>query len=135
MSTSTGKVTGITAKELHAKSDRRLLQNVVHEQVRVIDAAILTAHAAGLDCIGHELPTNFNVSNINKSDAQLYVYSELINIYRRPESEGGKGFTDVVFERGPPPKIFIKWMNGLSPEEREERRKIVLESTRQPRAR
>lgn len=118
----------LTLSELFRKGNRKMVDDIVREQVRIIDAAIQTAHAAGLDSVEHELPTNFTINNLNKADAQTLIYSEILLAYKRPESEGGKGFDRVFIDIGPKSKIIIQWLNGLSDSERERRQKIIKSS-------
>lgn len=119
-------MTGLTARELFAKSDRKIIQEIVKEQVKLIDAAINTAHSAGFSQIEQELPTNFNINNMSKSDAQTMIYSELIMIYKNPEEQGGKGFEDVSIDyTATKAFLHIKWLNGMDPAEKERRKRII----------
>lgn len=119
------KGVGLTVSELFAKSNRRHVDDVVREQIKIIDAKIQTAHSAGFNGIEHELPINFTINNMNKADAQTLVYSEIIKSYKTPEDEGGKGFEHVRIDIGPKSVLYINWLNGMDESEREERQNII----------
>lgn len=120
------QVGGLTAHELFAKSDRSLIHEIVREQVKLIDAEIITAHTAGFNHIEHELPINFNINNMNKSDAQTMIYSELLMIYKNPIPEG-KGFNKVYIDGGLKSKLHIYWLNGMNAAERKRRNQFISE--------
>ena len=114
------QIRGITISSLMKRSDdRKIIQNYVNDQVRVIDTKIVTSHASGGNFIEHELPSNFNINNMEKADAQTMIYSELITTYVK------KGFTKVYIDLGSKPKLFIRWLNGMDKEERQYRQKII----------
>lgn len=123
------QVRGLTQRELYAKSDRRIVTDIVYDLVRVIDAAIQTAHSSGFCYIEHELPTNFGINNMNKTDAQTMIYSELLMLYSNPESEGGKGFSDCTIDIGIKTILKIKWLNGIDDAERIRRKSIIASRT------
>lgn len=121
---------GITFGRLTANSSRNIIANIVSEQIKMIDAKIVTAHTAGFNKIAYELPINFGVNNLAKADAQLIIYSELLSIYSKSEEEGGKGFNKVAIDidrSGTSATFFVQWMNGMDEEEREQRRKIITQ--------
>jgi hypothetical protein len=111
---------GLTASELFAKSRRKIIQDIVKEQIRVIDAEINTSHTSGFNSIIHDLPANFNISGMDKFDAQTIVYSDILATYKNPEPMG-KGFKSVYIERGEPAKLYISWVNGIDETERRQR--------------
>lgn len=121
----TTKLKGITAKSLHASSDRRIIEEIVSDQVKCIDMRIQTAHSSGFNQISYDLPTNFQINNMSKTDAQTMIYSEILSIYKNTEAEGGKGFDRVSIELGSIPKLFVEWLNGMDDFEREQRRKVI----------
>jgi hypothetical protein len=117
---------GLTQRELFAKSDRKIVREIVSDQERLIDASILTAHRSGFNHIEHELPVNFNISNMDKADAQTMIYSELLTIYKSPESAGGKGFENVHIDMiSLKPILRINWLNGMDDDERRRRREYI----------
>ncbi len=120
----TSRVRGLTARELFAKSRRGIAQDIIQEQIRVIDAEINTNHVAGFNYVVHDLPVNFNISGMDKSDAQTLIYSEILSIYKQPEPQG-KGFENVYIERGERPKSHIGWVNGMDEQERQQRMALI----------
>jgi hypothetical protein len=117
---------GLTVSSLMKNSNRFIVQNIVQDQMRIIDAKISTAHQSGFDSITHELPVNFNINNMDKSESQTLIYSELISIYSTPERDGGKGFTNISIEGGATKTtLYIQWINGMDEKEKEQRQKII----------
>lgn len=125
----TTPVRGLTQRELFAKSDRRIIQDIVQEQVKVIDVEITTAHSAGFNHIEHELPVNFSINNLDKADAQTMIYSEILMLYKNPENQGGKGFEDVYIDVGLKPMLHISWLNGMDDDERKRRKEFIFSCT------
>ena len=109
---------GLTVSSLTQYSSRTIIKSIVDDQISIIDSKINTAHQAGFNSITHLLPTNFNINNMDKSDSQLFIYSEIVDIYTRPEAEGGKGFADCSIDINNKPTLFIRWPNGLQNDER-----------------
>lgn len=121
----TTPVRGITAKQLFAKSDNRIIQDIVQEQVKLIDGRLLVAQGAGFSSIEYELPTNFSINNMDKKDAQIMIYSEILLMYKNPEPSG-KGFEEVhIMSSGIKKILKIDWVNGMDDEERKRREKII----------
>lgn len=117
---------GVTASSLMKQSNRHIINTIVQDQIKIIDAKISIAHQAGFDHIEHDLPINFSINNMDKSDAQTIIYSELINIYTRSEGSGGKGFPDTYIDGGISKTVLhIYWLNGMDDIERERRQKII----------
>lgn len=116
---------GLTVTALNKHSPRQLIQNIVTEHIRLIDALIIRAHQSGFDHVEYELPVTFGINNMDKSDAQMLIYSELIDIYTRPESDGGKGFNHIGIDLGIRPKLHITWLNGMSDAERTRRNHVI----------
>lgn len=117
-----------TASNLRQRSQRRIISDIVKNNVRNIDAKIETAHGKGLDTIKYELPTKFGMLNMDKVDQQLLIYSELIKLYSNDEPEG-RGL-DVEYEvtesDGTKQHILrISWLNGMSDAERSKRKEIL----------
>ncbi len=110
---------------LIATSDRKILYDIINDQIRAIDATILSAHIAGFNQIEHVLPTCFNTSNMSNSDAQLFVFSEIVDLYKKPESAGGKGFVDTTITLSERPFLRIRWSNGIDAKERASRVRIL----------
>ncbi len=115
---------GVTIRELYSKSNRKIIDEIVRVQVKIIDASILIAHSSGFNYIEHELPVNFNINNLDKADAQTMVYSEILLIYTKPEPEG-KGFENIHIDVGLKPVLQINWLNGMDDMERSRRIDII----------
>lgn len=115
---------GVTAQLLYEKSNQATVKLIIDDIVRIIDAKIMAAHTNGFAEIEHELPTNFTINNMDVKDAQILVYSELIKIYKEK-----KKFTQVYldFPSLKQSRIIIRWLNGMSVDEREQRKKLIEE--------
>lgn len=122
----TTKSKGLTASSLHANSDRRIIEEIVSDQIKSIDIRIQTAHSSGFSQIAYELPTNFQINNMSKTDAQTMIYSEILLIYKNSEVEGGKGFNQVNIDLGKS-TLHVAWLNGMDDDERARRRKVIQE--------
>ncbi len=121
----TVRVRGLTAKELYAKSNEKIVSDIIRDQVRTIDAAIATAHESGFNHIEYELPVNFTLNNMDKADAQTKIYSEILSIYKTPEPEG-KGYDSVTIDLRPRTTVlFITWINGMDQDERKKRQQFI----------
>lgn len=121
---------GITLSRLTQNSSRSIIQNIVREQIKMIDAAIISAHSSGFNTIEHQLPINFGINNMIKLDAQVMVYSELLLLLTTSEDEGGKGFEHVKIDISPSGNkavLIIQWVNGMDNEEMMERKKMIAE--------
>lgn len=126
-------VRGITASSLMRNHNRSIIQNIVQDQIKIIDNKISTAHQAGFNHIEHELPINFSINNMDKSDAQTIIYSELIETYTKPELDGGKGFPETYIEGGGHKTLLhINWLNGMDAEERRKRQQIIHDHAMRP---
>jgi hypothetical protein len=119
---------GITLSRLTQNSSRSIIQNIVREQIKMIDAAIISAHSSGFNTIEHQLPINFGINNMIKLDAQIMVYSELLLLLTASEEEGGKGFDHVKIDISPSGNkatLIIQWVNGMDNEEMIERKNMI----------
>lgn len=134
---------GLRLSDLPRKHNTQIIEQHVRGLIEQIDAVIESTHMSGFHEITYELPTNFPVDNMSKSDAQLYVYSEVVGQYALSEDAGGKGFTEVRLRMpgvgagtngaraGVParatagPTLHIKWANGMDDEERRQRKKLL----------
>jgi len=124
------KPTGITASSLKKMSKRSMFDGIIRDIIRMIDSKIYTAHDAGFNQIEHDLPTNFSINNLDKSDAQILVYSEVIKTYTLPEDEGGKGFPDTTITLTATRSIIkIRWHNGMDKADRISRTNLIKKYT------
>jgi hypothetical protein len=119
-------VKGITVNSLRDVTNGDIIKTIIQDQIKLIDAKIMTAHDAGFNKIEYDLPTNFSINGLEKADMQLIVYSELVKIYGTPVRDGGKGFT-IRVEIGTTSKLHISWPCTMQNGEREERRRLLLQ--------
>jgi hypothetical protein len=121
---------GVTAHSLFQRSNFERVRAVVIEQMHIIDERIVAAHRAGYNKIEHELPRVFNIGSILSTvDAQTLIYSELLTIYRN-DAPLGKGFKHTRILIGPTSTtMIIQWPNGMSPEDRAARQKVIIDAS------
>lgn len=122
--------TGVTLSSLHAKSNRPLIKSTVNDIIRIIDNQILTQHSGGFNVAEVELPVNFNINGLNRADAQILVYSEIIKAYL------AKGWPeeDIALRQasGERTLFTIQWLVGMDADEKEERLSIIRRHTKVP---
>lgn len=87
------KVVGVTVGKLCGGSFKPQLDAIVSEQVKIIDDEISSCHNIGSPIAVYDIPYQYDIPGLNNNDAFIYVMSELIEIYSKPESLGGKGFS------------------------------------------
>lgn len=111
---------GVTADYLFKRSNRQPIKLMIDDLVRNIDNQILCAHESGNSFIVYELPTVIPMFGIKPSDAKTIIYSELIEIYKK------KGFKNIILDQqNQHVFIIIKWINGLTDEERQKRDELI----------
>ena len=116
------KVRGLTADELLRNSNRFIIKNICDEQVRLIDGNIQTAHKSGFSETEQELPVNFNIGSMDRYDAQIIIYSELVQIY----IDKGYEEDNIGLEIRNGKAVFhVRWLNGIEADERDKRRRII----------
>jgi hypothetical protein len=126
------KPVGVTISTLEKQTNKSIIENIVRNQVRLIDARIVEANQAGFDRIDYELPVSFVVKNMTREESQTWVYSELLETYMNPESAGGKGFTHTYLSgTGVRPYLTIHWVNGLSEGDRRRRKQMIADRWKQ----
>ena len=120
---------GITAEYLRRNSNRDIIRSQCDDLVKVIDAKILSAHQSGFSATVFELPITFDINGLSRQDSQIMVYSELLRIYKID-----KGFanTFLEFQSQSVVHLRIEWLNGMSEQERDQRKKEIMSSTRKP---
>ncbi|AMN83617.1 hypothetical protein D5b_00190 [Faustovirus] len=98
------------------RSSREALKIIIDNLVKTIDSAILTQHDAGFNSLTYDLPVTFSVGNMSNKDAQIYVYSELLDIYQKQKE------FDVELELAKEKTIMkLTWINGMEESERARR--------------
>jgi len=118
-----------TINTLYNTSNREIVKQLVTDQIKLIDTKIQNAHQAGFNTIEHELPTNFAINNMDNMDSQILIYSEILEAYKRPIDQGGKGFDNTSIDVGPRTHLIIKWLNGMDEEERARRKQLIMDCT------
>lgn len=122
------KIINVNADELQSKSTMTNVKRIVNEQIKIIDNAIIDAHNSGFNTLTYNLPTNFDLNNMDKSDAQILIYSDIINTYATPIVKGGRGLT-VHIDVGVNPILYIHWINGMSESDRLNRVNLIRSHT------
>lgn len=117
--------TGVTVNSLFRRSNRNALKIIVDDLVQLIDALILTTHESGGNSISYDLPNTFSLNNMSVKDAQILVYSELIQVYL------DKGFSNISIKLGHAGSVlYISWLNGMTKNERERRKGLIMKYMR-----
>jgi hypothetical protein len=123
---------GLTVSALYKKSNRQIIDIQVETIIKDIDARISTAHEAGFNTVVVDLPVTFAINNMSKGDAQILIYSMVLDILTRDEADGGKGFNpeDVKLQTGSNrAALQIKWLNGMDHEEKKQRIALISKFT------
>lgn len=123
------KIDTVNITELQKKSIINTIKTVIDEQIKIIDNAIVYAHYSGFNFLVYNLPVTFAISNINDSDAQIYIYSELIKVYSNSIELGGRGLK-VNIDFAVKPTLHIQWINGMSDTEKTDRINIIKKHTK-----
>lgn len=121
----------VNANFIYKKLNQDAIDIITSDHVKSIDMKILSALEHKQNCISYDLPTTFSVNNMSRADAQLLVYSNLLEMYNKPQSEGGAGLTAVLYDENTNrPKLYITWLSALSPDEKSRRLDIVRKYTK-----
>lgn len=110
----------VTADYLFRKSNISQIKTEIDNLSKAIDDNILKSHNMGLSEIRYELPEHFSITNMTRKDAQLIIYSRLIERY-----EIQRGFRVSLI--APDNILLIQWTNIIDPNE-QERMSNVLKS-------
>ena len=111
----------ITVTSLQKSSNAFQITAIIDELTKTIDAKILERHRAGHADLMYELPENFSISNMERIDAQLLIYTKLITFYK----DGG---FIVRIKCNPDPDgsfLYIKWSAIMDSEERQRLKQII----------
>ena len=126
-------VGAVKASTLMTNANQQIINAIIQDNIYRIDARISIANQSGMCFVEYPLPTTLSINNMEKSDIQTIVYSELIKIYTKPENKGGKGFSDVCLKVISSDRIIlrIQWNNGMTEDNRRERKKLIALYTKQ----
>lgn len=122
---------GLTFSSLQGKSSQNMLDNAISSIIRDIDAHIMSSHSNGMPACKVDLPVTFGIATVKDSDAQLYIYSELINLMILSEEDGGKGFdpNGVHLEKSDKGvAIVVRWKTMMDDAETRKWRQDLLKS-------
>lgn len=106
----------VTKEYLLKRSSRESLKIIIDGLTKTIDSAILMQHDAGFNSVTYDLPVTFTIGNMSNKDAQIYVYSELLDIYEKQ-----KGFNVSLEILKDKTIISLSWINGMDENERKRR--------------
>jgi hypothetical protein len=109
---------GVTLDSLN-KRPKVECRRVVQDLVKTIDELILVAHSNQKGKVQYDLDKQYEIASMNPEDATLYVYSELVDTYRK------KGFSPLIVRTATRLVFEVRWETRLSVEDREKRRKLV----------
>jgi len=115
---------GLTASVLYKKSNRNIIDDIVRAQLSIIDSAILEAHQAGRSELRYTLPTVFTIGTMSNVDAQICIYHDLLQLYKLSEPTG-KGFVDTYIDTAIKPTLVVRWVNGMTKDERNKKMDFI----------
>lgn len=120
----------VNDKAMFRNTCTSMLKTVKNDLIRIIDAKIETARRSGYTNITHKLPLTFNIPGMVSSDAQLYIYSEILTSYKID-----KKFENTFIElRGSETILYIYWsFNNMDEVERTKRTSLIKDSLWNPR--
>lgn len=111
----------ITVKQLNKNiASVRDVESIINEQLRIIDDKILRSDRAwGYNEIFHELPHNFNLLGLEKKDAQLIIYSSIIENLKQ------RGFNVKIELENNKSTLFISWIANINNSDFDKMRKVI----------
>lgn len=128
---------GLLARDLENTNGREDVLGWCQQLVQLIDDNIRAQNHEGYTFADTPVPQHVNVSGLSTADAQVCIYSELLELYSGSpdDPEPGKGFRNVELRvkstpRGDEWEFHTEWNNMLSREEREAKLEIVKKYTR-----
>jgi len=116
---------GLTAGQLNSRVDTTEAKEAVQNECLRIDEQIMKDSRAGLSYTQYTLSSFYYIGAMNREDAQLYVYTELLKVYNLPEAQGGKGFSAKISFRDGKSILFVKWNSGMSSDEKNRRKNYL----------
>lgn len=110
----------IRAEHLYRKSNTQQIQQQVDEIYKSITYKITEAHQAGWAEIKYDLPDTFQIGCLEPADAQLIIYSRLIELVE-------KNGLQVSLVRTPNggSVLKVRWPSVLDPVEKQRMKNII----------
>lgn len=111
-------MSAVSADSLFRKSNNTQLKFELDNLTKTLDANIEKANTEGHSEIYFSLPVNFAITGLDRSDAQLVIYSRLIEIYER------NGFKVKMKVRPDETIMNIKWIANFDENEKERMKRL-----------
>jgi len=109
----------LTAEQLYKKSYIPQINTIVNDIYRTIQFKIVDLHKSGASEIYFDLVDNIQIGNLELKDAQLIIYSKLIEMFEQGGFKVGIIFGDEDT------KIHIRWPSILDPSETTRMKNII----------
>lgn len=111
----------IRAETLYKKTNTYKVKLLIDELYKSISHKIIEAHGAGHSELKYDLPDTFNVGNLEPDDAQLVVYSTIIE---RIESNGLN--VGLIRNIDNSSTLKIRWPSVLDQSERKRMANVIV---------
>jgi hypothetical protein len=109
----------ITATQLQKKGNTGQIREEVDNILKSLESVIITAHEQRSSSITHEIPFNFAISNMQLKDAQLIIYSSVINALEK------RGFIVKIKFTATATFIRVGWPSVFDKEEIERMNEVI----------
>ncbi len=113
----------ISLESLYKRSHNLLMSQVIDDIYKSISHNIVTANTGGKSELLFDLPDTFEVGNIEQKDAQIIIYSTLIE---RIEKDGRGPKVSLVRKPDGTSMFKINWPHSLDPRELDRRKQIIM---------
>ena len=117
----------VTLSTLAGRTEKSAVRRYTRELIRQIDEAIVLAYAQLLPHLKYPLPVVFDFPGIPRKDMQIYLYSELLEVYNTSEKDGGRGFSARIEADGDSVFIIVSWppLSIITNEDRDRRAGVL----------
>lgn len=121
-----GTLISIHAEDLR-RTDRRIAQmNLEATRIgRDISNRIGECYRNNSPHLSYDLPFNWDIPGISMDDAQLYIYSRLIEDLRRNNFEVKYIAMEDAETRIIPPRLIVRWVMVVPQEQKEAMRRVL----------
>lgn len=113
----------ITLESLYKKSHNVAMSQLIDDIYKSISYNIVAANTGGKSELLFDLPDTFEVGNIEQKDAQIIIYSTLIE---RIEKDGRGPKVALVRKPDGTSMFKINWPHTLDPREIDRRKQIIM---------